>query len=185
MILVTLGTQDKSFVRLLEKIEELIEKKVINERVVVQAGFTKFKSENMEIFNLIPKDEFDELIKNSRYIISHGGVGTILTALNNNKKVIGVARLKKYKEHVNDHQVQLIEHFTKDGYILGVDVLDELDKRIKEIDSFKPNKYNSNTKKMIRTLEREISTIKSRRKTIIIRLILFLILLVSIIMFLN
>ena len=136
MILVTLGTQDKSFIRLLETIDDLIEKGVINEKVVVQAGFTKYNTKNMEIFNLIPKDEFDDLIKNCRYVISHGGVGTILTALNNGKKVIGVPRLKKYKEHVNDHQVQLIEHFSKAGYIIGIEKLDNLSAEIKKIDNY-------------------------------------------------
>ena len=48
MILVTLGTQDKSFERLL-KIDELIDKQVIKEEVIVQAGHTKYESNNMEI----------------------------------------------------------------------------------------------------------------------------------------
>ena len=42
MILVTLGTQDKSFERLLKALDQLIEKKVIQEEVVVQAGYTNY-----------------------------------------------------------------------------------------------------------------------------------------------
>ena len=42
MILVLLGTQNNSFTRLLEAVQENIEKKIINDEVVVQAGFTKF-----------------------------------------------------------------------------------------------------------------------------------------------
>ena len=60
MILVTLGTQDKEFTRLLEAIDREIKNGVITDKVVVQAGCTKFKSDNMEIFDLIPANEFDE-----------------------------------------------------------------------------------------------------------------------------
>ena len=62
MILVTLGTQDKPFTRLLKKIDDLIDKGIIKDKVVVQAGTTKYESNNMEIMDLIPMDEFDNLL---------------------------------------------------------------------------------------------------------------------------
>ena len=43
MILVLLGTQNNSFTRLLEAVQENIDKKIINDEVVVQAGSTKFE----------------------------------------------------------------------------------------------------------------------------------------------
>ena len=104
MILVTLGTNDESFERLLKAIDKEIEKKTINERVVVQAGCTKYESKNMEILDLVPRDEFDKLIKECDLLITHGGVGSILTGINYGKKVIAVPRLAKYHEHGNDHQ---------------------------------------------------------------------------------
>ena len=91
MIFVTLGTQDKEFTRLLEAIDREIEKGNIKERVVVQAGYTKYESKNMEIFDLIPTDEFNKYIKSADLIITHGGAGSILTAIKNNKKVIAAA----------------------------------------------------------------------------------------------
>ena len=51
MIFVMLGTQDKSFSRLLETIDKEIEKGNIQEKVIVQAGYTKFKSKYMEVFD--------------------------------------------------------------------------------------------------------------------------------------
>lgn len=55
MILVLLGTQNNSFHRLLEKMDELVEKRVIDEKILVQAGYTKYESKNMRIFDLIPR----------------------------------------------------------------------------------------------------------------------------------
>ena len=99
MIFVTLGTQDKSFKRLLKAVEKEIINGNIKEKVVVQAGYTKYKSDVMEVFDTISKDEFEEYMEKASLIITHGGVGSILTALELNKKVIAAPRLAKYKEH--------------------------------------------------------------------------------------
>lgn len=152
MIFVTLGTQDKSFSRLLEAIDKEIDNGTIKEKVIVQAGFTKYDSKNMQIFDLFDKDDFDKYIKECDLLITHGGVGAILTGLKNNKKVIACPRLAKYKEHMNNHQVQIIERFTNAGYILPYNEEDDLGKIIKKAKSFKPNKYNSNTDKMIKLI---------------------------------
>ena len=44
MIFVTLGTQDKDFSRLLKAIDREIEKGTIKEKVIVQAGHSKYES---------------------------------------------------------------------------------------------------------------------------------------------
>ena len=149
MILVTLGTQDKSFHRLLEAIEKQIKLGNIKEEVVVQAGNTKFNSNNMKILDFIPYEEFDQLIEQCDILITHGGVGSIITGLKHQKKVIAAARLSKYHEHGNDHQLQIINSFDKKGYILPLHDFDALDEVLKKVKNFKPKKYKSNTKKMI------------------------------------
>ena len=89
MILVTLGTQDKQFYRLLEAVQKQIDNGRIKEKVVVQAGCSSnFDSKDMEIFDLIPMDEFDKLISECDILITHGGVGSIITGVKNNKKAV-------------------------------------------------------------------------------------------------
>ena len=61
MILVTLGTQDKSFSRLLDSVQKEIDNGNIKDKVVVQAGFTKYDSNDMEIFDLIDRDKFGSI----------------------------------------------------------------------------------------------------------------------------
>mgnify|MGYP002867149211 CR=1 FL=1 len=114
MIFVTLGTQDKSFKRLLDALEQAIESGIIKEEVIVQAGFTKYTSPTMKIFDLIDREDFNKYIEKCDLLITHGGVGSIITGLKNNKKVIAIARLAKYKEHVNDHQLQTYKVLIKD-----------------------------------------------------------------------
>ena len=159
MIFVTLRTQDKNFDRLLVAIDKEIKKGNIKEKVIVQAGTTNFKSENMEIFDLISKDEFEKLMSKCDLLITHGGVGSILTGLSHNKKVIAAARLAKYKEHVNDHQVQIVGDFAKKGYILELRDFSKLGTLLKKAKTFKPKKYISNTNNMINLLEDFIDNI--------------------------
>ena len=149
MILVTLGTQDKEFRRLLEEVDNLINKGIIKDKVVVQAGMTKYKSKNMEILKLIPRDEFKELISKANLIITHGGVGSILTGLKENKKVIAVPRLTKYGEHQSDHQVEIIKRFSDAGYIIGTNGVEELKNALSKVSKFKPKKFESDNSKML------------------------------------
>lgn len=156
MILVTLGTQDKSFTRLLDAIQKQIDLGNIKDKVIVQAGCTKYKSKDMQILDLIPYDEFEKYIKECDLLITHGGVGSIITGLKNKKKVIAAARLAKYKEHTNDHQLQIIKNLSVSGYILPLDDFDKLDEVLISAKTFKPKAYKSNTDNMIKLISNYI-----------------------------
>jgi len=97
MILVMLGTQKNDFSRLLKEIEKCIEDKTIQEPVIVQAGSTNYKTDKMQIFDLMAREELDQKKQEASLIITHGGVGSIVGALKMNKKVIAVPRLKQYR----------------------------------------------------------------------------------------
>ena len=159
LILITLGTQDKSFERLLKSIDMLVNDGKINEKIVVQAGHTKFNSDNMEMFDYIPMDKFDELIESCDVLITHGGVGSIIAGMKNNKKVIAAARLKKYKEHTNDHQLEIIEAFEEEGYIINIKDFSKIDKYINDAKEFKPKEYSSNQKEFIIKLDKTIQSL--------------------------
>lgn len=148
MILVLLGTQDKPFTRLLQMVDEAVDKGVIKEEVIAQVGFTKYKSKNIKTFDLIPRDEMDKLIGKANLIITHGGVGFITDSIKHNKKIIAVPRLQKYGEHTNDHQIQIIGEFAKLGYLIPMNENDTISSVLERIKIFKPNKYKKNNKIM-------------------------------------
>lgn len=159
MIFVILGTQDKKFPRLLDAIQKKIDEGKISdkEEIIVQAGSTKYESKNMKIIDYIAIKEFEEYIEKADIIICHAGVGTILTALKKNKKIIAAARLKEYGEHVNDHQLQILENFKDEGYILALEDFDKIDTLIEQAKSFTPAKFKSNKRFFLNQLEKEIN----------------------------
>lgn len=161
MIFVILGSQDKSFIRLLEEIERQIELGVITEKVIVQAGVTKYSSKNMEILDFIPMNKFKELIKQADIIITHGGVGSILDGLKENKKIIVAPRLKEYKEHVNNHQIQIVEEFEKEGYIIKTNITD-LNEALIKVKKFTPKEYKSNNYKFTNMIYKGIEELTKK-----------------------
>ncbi len=152
MIFVTLGTQDKEFKRILEKLEELN----LEDKIIVQAGYTKFISNKMQIFDYLDTEDFKKYLNEANIIITHGGVGNIMQALKLDKKIIAVARLEKYNEHVNDHQLDIVNSFAKKKYLLKYEEDTELLKVIEEVRVFKPNTFKSNNMEFIDLIRKYI-----------------------------
>lgn len=162
MIFVMLGTQNNDFHRLLEEIDTLIDKTIIKEEVIVQAGYTKYKprNQNMKILDFISREELDKLEEEANFIISHGGVGSIITSLEKGKKVIAVPRLHEYGEHVNNHQTEIVEKFNKSGNIIGIQSVEKLEEAIKKVQDFEPKPYIENNHKMLKLIEDFIENIE-------------------------
>lgn len=159
MILVLLGTQHNEFTRLLKEVENCINNGIIKEEVIVQAGFTKYETNKMQVFDMISKEELNNLIDKASLIITHGGVGSIIIALKKGKKVIAVPRLSKFSEHVNDHQKQIVEVFNEKKYLIGVQDVEDLSKAIETSKSFIPQEYKSDNKKMLDIIDKFIENI--------------------------
>ncbi len=161
MILVMLGTQNNSFHRLLEKIEKLLDEGKIKEEVIIQAGYTKYQPQNekMKILDFVPKEELEKLQEKASFIITHGGVGSIITSLEKGKKVIAVPRIHEYGEHVNNHQKEIVEKFNKNGNIIGIKSVEELEQALEKVEKFEPKPYTEDNTKMLKIIEDFIENI--------------------------
>lgn len=108
MILVTVGTHDDSFRRLLEAVDRYAAQ--TDERIVMQCGHSEYEPTNTEWFTFIEsEDEFLALFEEADLVIGHAGAGTILTALRFGHPIIIVPRRKKFGEHIDDQQLELVE----------------------------------------------------------------------------
>ena len=116
----------------------------------------------MQIFDLIDMDKFNELMSKCDLLITHGGVGTIVSGLQNGKKVIAVPRLAKYGEHVNDHQLQIIENFAESGFILASYEVDMLEDTLLKLPQFEPKQYTSNTENMVDLVRKNIEQLVTK-----------------------
>lgn len=156
MIFVTLGSQKFQFNRLLKKIDDLIEEGVIKEEVFAQIGYSNYIPSNYNYNRFIDRDEFNNYIEKSDLIITHGGTGLIVNAIKKDKKVIAVARMQKYGEHIDNHQLEIVRQFNESNLIIGLESVNKLADEIKNIHNKSFDKYKSNTKNIISLIEKFI-----------------------------
>lgn len=153
MIFITLGTQKFQFDRLLKKIDDMKKNGIINEEIYAQIGESTYVPETYEFEKFVDKDDFMMYMKKADVIITHSGVGTIIKGLNLNKKVIVVPRLKKFKEHVDDHQLEIAKSFSDKNFVLSTDEnIDNLEKVLKDIKKHKFSKYISSNENIQRLI---------------------------------
>ena len=156
MIFITLGSQKFQFNRLLIAIDEQITQRKIIDPVFAQTGYSDYVPQNFEYKNFLNRDEFSQAEEKSDIVITHGGSGAIIGALKKHKKVIAVPRLAKYGEHVDDHQLQLVDEFRNLNLIYECIVCDDLWKAVAEINERNFTIYRSNTTKIISNIEEYI-----------------------------
>lgn len=149
MIFVTLGSQKFQFNRLLKEIDALIDNGVIKEEVFAQIGASDYKPKNYKYKDFLDRDEFESYTSKCDLFITHGGTGAIIGAVKKGKKVIAVPRLAKYGEHVDDHQLQLLEQFQDMGIIETCVELEQLTDKYNKIQDIKMVPYVSNTETII------------------------------------
>lgn len=109
MILVTVGTENFPFDRLIAWIQVLIEQDLIQEEIVIQYGSCTQLPFGVKGFPKLPPLQFQELVQKARLVISHCGEGTILLLTTISKPYILVPRSYQYGEHIDDHQIELGE----------------------------------------------------------------------------
>lgn len=96
------------------------------------------------------------MMEKSDIVVTHGGTGAIIGAVKKGKKVIAVPRLARFGEHVDDHQLQLIEQFEKLKLICPCRKLENLSDALSVAKNTQYRKYASNTKRIIENIEQFI-----------------------------
>lgn len=102
MILVTVGMQ-LAFDRLIEAMDAIASE--LDQTVIAQTGNGTFVPQNMRAHQKIAPQEFEALVARCNLIVSHAGIGTVLTAARYSKPVVLMPRRADLGEHRNDHQL--------------------------------------------------------------------------------
>jgi len=158
MIFVTVGMHYESFERLIKKMDEIAGK--IDEEVIMQVGSIKYRPKNAKYFNFVDDDEIMEYFKQARVIISHAGAGTLLNVLALKKPVIVVPRLKKFGEHIDDQQLDLARVLSKEGKVIVVHDIEELEEALKRVEKLRFTNLVKKDEKLINFLKEYIGSLE-------------------------
>lgn len=135
LIFVCVGSRPYQFDRLFKELDRLVENGSIGPEIFAQIGASTYEPKNFKFEHFMNPDSFTRKINSADIVISHGASGSIMGALNAGKKVIAVARLAKYGEHINDHQVAINETLAREGLVLNVTDMADLGSAIKALQS--------------------------------------------------
>ena len=113
MIFVSVGTHEAPFDRLLLAVGELR----TDEELVVQYGPSAVRCNRATEFDYLPFDQVVELVRLARVVVTHAGVGSVMLALSNGKRPVVMARLHRFDEHVDDHQLELAQRLADAGLV--------------------------------------------------------------------
>jgi UDP-N-acetylglucosamine transferase subunit ALG13 len=147
MIFLTVGSQFP-FDRLVSAIDDLINKGMITEKLFAQIGKSAYKPRNFEYSQYLEKGAFDEYVRQASALIGHAGMGTITVAMNHRKPLLAMPRLKRYREVVNDHQVDIARRFAEFGHILAAYDTGELSSAIVKLKNFVPAERKAEPEKV-------------------------------------
>ncbi len=139
MIFLTVGTI-LPFDRLVRAVDEAVGRGLIQDKVFAQIGKTKAIPRHIESADVLDKDTFGAKVDQASSIISHAGMGSITMALTHNKPLLVMPRLKRYGEHVNDHQLGTAKKFEELGCIVVAYTEDELPEKVRQLETFVPKK---------------------------------------------
>ena len=109
MILLSVGTQ-LPFDRLVRAVDEWAETTGHTD-VVAQVGPSTYLPRVLNAFPFLGPDAFRELQSAATIMISHAGMGSILTAMEYGKPIIVMPRDHARGEHRNGHQLATAERF--------------------------------------------------------------------------
>jgi beta-1,4-N-acetylglucosaminyltransferase len=125
VIYVTLGTMYLDFPRLIRKMDEIAAR--TGERIIIQTGLAKTLPDHCEHFTFRPREDVLEIQRGARLVVAHAGIGAVMDALKAGKPLIVVPRLKKFREHNTDHQLDLAEAVQQRGWGRVIFDINELD----------------------------------------------------------
>ncbi len=109
MIFVTVGTHEQPFNRLIQTIDQLKEKGIIKEDVIMQTGFCTYEPRYCKWESMVPYEKMVEYTRQARIVVTHGGPASFIMPLQMGKIPVVVPRQKSFDEHVNNHQVEFVK----------------------------------------------------------------------------
>nr|WP_231712941.1 glycosyltransferase [Arthrobacter sp. zg-Y820] len=111
-IFVTLGTiRPYRFDRAVDAIESAFGQ----HEIVWQLGATNRTDVRGFATEMMDATQFDTQVECSDVVITHSGVGSAMRIMDLGKTPVMVTRLKKFGEHVDDHQEQITRELTRRG----------------------------------------------------------------------
>lgn len=116
MIFLTVGNVDP-FDRLVQAVDRWVADNRSQSDVFAQIGNGRYLPQHCQFTDFLTPEEYRKIFSEADFVISHAGMGTIITAIEMNKLVVVLPRRGDLGELRNEHQLATVRHFRKSQHI--------------------------------------------------------------------
>lgn len=154
-VFVTTGSRSFPFDRLVRAVDEadLASELPGGAEVFVQTGSSSYEPKHVAWASFLSRDEFGRRMGEADLVITHGGTGAIIAAVKRGKRVVAVPRLARFREAVDNHQVELVRQFEEMGLIKACVDLEGLAEAAAEATRMSFSPYRSNTEAIVQSID--------------------------------
>lgn len=125
MIFVTVGNLDP-FDRLIRAFDEWLAEQPGPVEAIAQIGTGTYRPQHCRWVDFLTPTEYRETFSQAKLVVSHAGMGTIITALEHNKPIIIMPKRASLGEQRNEHQLATARQFRRSACIKVADDADAL-----------------------------------------------------------
>jgi len=137
MIFITVGLEQFPFDRLLRAMDHLAESGTIQGPVFAQIGHSRYEPRHFKFCRFLPFDQMRTHLLEADTVVCHGGVGTILLALELGKIPLVLPRRAEFGEQLDDHQLDLVSRLREGNRVIVADTEERLAEKLAQYEELK------------------------------------------------
>lgn len=131
MIFVTVGNMDP-FDRLIKSMDAWVASQSSPVEILAQIGTGSYLPQNLKYVDFLTPSQYREMFEQADLVVSHAGMGSIITALESYKPMIIMPKLASLGEQRNEHQMATAKRFKRSALIQVAYDVDELYQKLTE-----------------------------------------------------
>ncbi|RCS46350.1 hypothetical protein DTL42_15390 [Bremerella cremea] len=131
MIFVTVGNMDP-FDRLIKSMDEWAGDQPTKVEILAQIGTGTYRPQHLEFVDFLTPGQYREAFNRADLVVSHAGMGSIITALESYKPMVIMPKLASLGEQRNEHQLATAKRFKRSALIQVAYDAEELFQKLSE-----------------------------------------------------
>jgi UDP-N-acetylglucosamine transferase subunit ALG13 len=164
MIFCTVGNDHHKFDRFINLVGKVYQHFSGNTEMFLQYGYSRKSSILKTQDAFLSRKSFDWYIRMSDVVICHAGAGTIAQCLQQGKIPIVIPRIYEKNEHLNNHQLDIANHFNTERMCYVVNSFEGIIEAMSASDGRKHKKYKSTKENLEASLRQDFDYILNLKK---------------------
>ncbi len=154
-IFATVGNATQPFDRFVRMVDDVAGRTGLS--TLIQIGRSAWRPKNARAVAFVGRPEFERLVMEADHVITHAGVGSVMTAIALGKPPIVVVRRSALGEVIDDHQQDLAAELSQSGLVRVAESADEVIQHVRSGPPRLASAAHASNIRMLEIVERFLS----------------------------